>query len=110
MNKHYVKWALVVVVFVIILYTWISYFDIDKLQLFNTKDKNLSHPNILELNKNVVWSKIERRTRPKDNEIQDKWIVVTSVAPPTEQVKNLSKIKDWKLVVVADTKTPKNWE
>ncbi|XP_059144923.1 uncharacterized protein LOC131932067 [Physella acuta] len=39
----------------------------------------------------------------------DKWIVVTSIASPTEQVKYLAKMKDWRLVVVGDLKSPSVW-
>ncbi|RCN42612.1 hypothetical protein ANCCAN_11414 [Ancylostoma caninum] len=38
-----------------------------------------------------------------------KWIVVTTVQHPTEDIKRLSRIPGWTLVVVGDTKTPKNW-
>ena len=107
MNKSYAKWGLAVALIIIVIYTWISYFNIDK---FKWTSKDLSDFNSLELGKDVVWSKIEQRTKPKDEEVGEKWIVVTSVALPTEQVKNLSKIKGWKLIVVADTKTPTNWE
>ncbi|PIC25293.1 hypothetical protein B9Z55_018279 [Caenorhabditis nigoni] len=39
----------------------------------------------------------------------NKWIVVTSTNYPTDDVKRLATIPDWNLVVVADTKTPKDW-
>lgn len=46
----------------------------------------------------------------KDDGIRGKyWVVMTSINPPTETVKKLSLLKDWKTVVVADKKTPKNW-
>ncbi|KAL6728497.1 hypothetical protein Aduo_010267 [Ancylostoma duodenale] len=38
-----------------------------------------------------------------------KWIVVTTVQHPTEDIKRLSRIPGWTLVVVGDTKTPENW-
>ncbi|CAD6195933.1 unnamed protein product [Caenorhabditis auriculariae] len=38
-----------------------------------------------------------------------KWIVVTSVNPPTNDVIRLASFREWNLVVVGDTKTPKNW-
>ena len=53
--------------------------------------------------------KIEKKVKPPAGETYDKWIVVTSIASPTEQVQKLSKIQGWKLVVVADLKTPKDW-
>ncbi|CAB04496.7 Glycosyltransferase [Caenorhabditis elegans] len=40
----------------------------------------------------------------------NRWIVVTSVSPPTEDVKRLAAIEDWNLVVVGDTKTPLDWQ
>ncbi|EYC02166.1 hypothetical protein Y032_0101g3342 [Ancylostoma ceylanicum] len=42
-------------------------------------------------------------------ERSSKWIVVTTVQHPTEDIKRLSRIPGWTLVVVGDTKTPKNW-
>ncbi|CAB3403025.1 unnamed protein product [Caenorhabditis bovis] len=38
-----------------------------------------------------------------------KWIVVTSISSPTDDVKRLASFQDWNLVVVADTKTPNDW-
>ncbi|KAF8356879.1 hypothetical protein PRIPAC_91874 [Pristionchus pacificus] len=38
-----------------------------------------------------------------------KWIVVTSIAAPTDDVKRLASYADWTLVVVGDTKTPADW-
>ncbi|CAL2037410.1 unnamed protein product [Caenorhabditis brenneri] len=40
----------------------------------------------------------------------NKWIVVTSISSPTEDVKRLASFDDWNLVVVADTKTPIDWK
>ncbi|EPB71896.1 hypothetical protein ANCCEY_09021 [Ancylostoma ceylanicum] len=42
-------------------------------------------------------------------EKSSKWIVVTTVQEPTKDIKRLSRIPGWTLVVVGDTKTPKNW-
>ena len=38
-----------------------------------------------------------------------KAIVITSIFPPTEAVNEFSKLEEYKLVVVADKKTPQNW-
>lgn len=35
------------------------------------------------------------------NNTHDKWIVITSIAPPTEQIKAWAALKDWKVVVVS---------
>ena len=61
------------------------------------------------LENSVDWSKIKRRKRPRVEDIHHKWIVVTSIAAPTSDVKLLSKIPGWKLLVVGDKKTPKSW-
>lgn len=39
----------------------------------------------------------------------DKWIVVTTIQHPTDPVKKLASIPGWRLVVVGDKKTPKDW-
>ena len=41
-----------------------------------------------------------------------KWIVITSIQHPTiaVKIKKLSLLRDWHLVVVADKKTPIDWE
>ena len=63
----------------------------------------------LELSKHVDWQSVPRKRRPPQSEFHDKWIVLTTVNPPTEDVKKLSRIGGWKVVVVGDTKTPRNW-
>ncbi|CAH1780485.1 unnamed protein product [Owenia fusiformis] len=39
----------------------------------------------------------------------DKWIIVTSISYPTQDVKSLANLPEWQLLVVADTKTPPDW-
>ena len=39
----------------------------------------------------------------------DKWIVVTTIQPPTVQLEKLAKISGWHLLVIGDKKTPKDW-
>ena len=58
--------------------------------------------------KDINWNNITRREQT-DDVFNDRWIVLTTINPPTEQVKRLAAIKGWKVVVVGDTKTPKNW-
>ncbi|VDO18305.1 unnamed protein product [Heligmosomoides polygyrus] len=48
---------------------------------------------------------IELRNRSPSN----KWIVITTVNNPTDDIKRLAKIPGWSVVVVGDEKTPKNW-
>lgn len=41
--------------------------------------------------------------------MHDKWIVITSINYPTTDVKKLAKIPGWKIVMIGDTKSPKDW-
>lgn len=40
----------------------------------------------------------------------EKWIVVTTIHYPSNALKKLAALKDWRLVVVGDRKTPKDWQ
>lgn len=39
----------------------------------------------------------------------DKFIVITSIFPPTEAIEKFAKLKDWKVIVVGDKKTAADW-
>jgi len=39
----------------------------------------------------------------------EKWIVVTSINAPTPTIEKLATLKDWRVVLVGDTKTPQDW-
>ena len=39
----------------------------------------------------------------------DKFIVITSIFPPTEAIEKFAKLKDWKVILVGDLKTPAEW-
>ena len=39
-----------------------------------------------------------------------KWIVITSINPPTSQVQKICNVKGWNKVVVGDKKSPNDWE
>ena len=39
-----------------------------------------------------------------------KFIVCTSINPPTQAIKKFDNIKDWTLIVVGDLKTPTNYK
>ena len=43
-------------------------------------------------------------------DMHDKWLVVTTISEPTEDVKKLAKIEGWRLLVVGDKKTPEGWK
>ncbi|XP_044178096.1 probable glycosyltransferase STELLO1 [Acropora millepora] len=57
----------------------------------------------------IDWTKIPRKPAPKAEDMHDKWIVVTTISSPTEDVKKLAAMDGWKVVVVGDTKTPADW-
>ncbi len=38
-----------------------------------------------------------------------RFIVITTIQPPTAPIQQLSRLKDWTVVVVGDTKTPADW-
>lgn len=39
----------------------------------------------------------------------DKYIVITSIFPPTEAIEKFVKLKDWKVILVGDKKTAPDW-
>jgi STELLO glycosyltransferases len=39
----------------------------------------------------------------------DKWVIITTINYPTKAFDILSKLDDWSILVVADKKTPKDW-
>ncbi|HSX11403.1 MAG TPA: STELLO glycosyltransferase family protein [Chlamydiales bacterium] len=39
----------------------------------------------------------------------ERWIVVTTIQPPTPQLRKLAAMEGWRLVVVGDLKTPIDW-
>ena len=55
------------------------------------------------------WRTSALRERPPANELHEKWIVLTTINRPTEDVKKLADIDGWRVVVVGDTKTPPDW-
>ena len=38
-----------------------------------------------------------------------KFIVITSINPPTDAVREFAKWKDWTTIVIGDIKSPKEW-
>jgi len=57
----------------------------------------------------INWNEIPRRSSPPVEEMYEKWIVLTTINAPTDDVKTLADIEGWKVVVVGDTKTPADW-
>jgi len=53
---------------------------------------------------------IQPLPKPKDSDMHDRWIVVTSIFAPTEDIKLLAAIPGWKMVVVGDKKSPKEYK
>lgn len=65
-----------------------------------------------EYKENILWKdvKVRELSQEQIQETHDKWIVITTINPPTEDVKKLAKIPGWKVVVVGDTKSPPDWK
>ena len=97
------------IVLIVVFLSFKSYFQTaqivatQKNYLRDLKDQNLN------IKENIDWKKIPRKPSPRPEDMHDKWIVITTVSSPTEDVKKLSKIEGWKVVVVGDTKTPEDW-
>jgi len=109
-QKHtfYVK-----VIFLFFLASLIFYFDIfvnlsidfgkfPKIKLLNSENET-SQEERVKMEDTVV-------NMHKINCTQDKWIVLTTISLPTDDVKYIHDSSfDWCVVVVADKKTPVNW-
>ncbi|XP_068752945.1 uncharacterized protein [Montipora capricornis] len=97
------------IVLIVVFLSFKSYFQTAQIvatkknYLRDLKDQNLN------IKENIDWKKIPRKPSPRPEDMHDKWIVITTVSSPTEDVKKLSKIEGWKVVVVGDTKTPEDW-
>lgn len=57
----------------------------------------------------INWNEIPRKSPPPVEEMHEKWIVLTTINPPTDDVKKLADIEGWNVVMVGDTKTPADW-
>ena len=73
------------------------------------RSTNQTMKDAAKLIKDINWKEIARKPTPPANEMHDKWIVITTINSPTEDVKKLAGIEGWKVVVVGDTKTPADW-
>ena len=68
----------------------------------NWSDKNV----VKGISKTSIKEQSLKKLNTSNN---DKWIVVTTINEPTEQIGKLSKIKGFQLLVVGDKKTNQNW-
>ena len=58
----------------------------------------------------TFWSTNQSATQSTFKSMNiDKWIIVTSINKPTDQIQKLASIKEFQLLVVADRKTDPNW-
>lgn len=66
--------------------------------------KKLEHP--------IDWDRFVSGSlpKPKKEDMHEKWMVVTTISEPTEDVKKLAQVKGWKLLIVGDKKTPEPWQ
>ena len=47
--------------------------------------------------------------RPDPSKMHERWIIVTTIFAPNQDIKLLAKIPGWKLLVIGDLKTPSDW-
>jgi len=53
---------------------------------------------------------LQGKLRPSaEQPLFEQWIVVTSINPPTPAIKLLATLPSWRVVVIGDSKTPKDW-
>ena len=73
---------------------------------------NHNEPIHLRQLENLALNLEEVEPLPKldESEMHDRWIVVTSIFAPTEDIKLLAAIPGWKMVVVGDKKSPKEYK
>ena len=63
-----------------------------------------------KLTRSIDWNSLPPLPKPKKEDMHDKWMVVTTISAPTDDIKKLAKVEGWKLLVVGDKKTPKDWQ
>ena len=69
--------------------------------IFNSGQNDFTEP---------FWSTDQSDTKSAFKSMNiDKWIIVTSINKPTDQIIKLASVKDFQLLVVADRKTDPNW-
>lgn len=81
----------------------------------NAKNSNLDWHSVKTekmLKKAIYWDKFKASAlpTPEKKDMHEKWLVVTTISEPTEDVKKLAEVKGWKLLIVGDEKTPANWQ
>jgi hypothetical protein len=57
---------------------------------------------------NQNW-KIQKLNSYTSANVSERWIVITTIAYPTNALIALAAENGWRVVIVADTKTPKDW-
>lgn len=79
--------------------------------LATEQGENYRHIRKKELeNLELDFEEVQPLMKPALKDMHDKWIVVTSIFKPTDDLRILAAIPGWKMVVVGDTKTPKDWK
>ena len=69
--------------------------------IFNSGQNDFTEP---------FWSTDQSDTKSAFKSMNiDKWIIVTSINKPTDQIRKLASIKEFQLLVVADRKTDPKW-
>ncbi|CAB3401894.1 unnamed protein product [Caenorhabditis bovis] len=68
-----------------------------------------SLPRVTKYGSESLIERVSMLENVSEVKIGGKWIVVTSISTPTDNIKRLASFNDWNLVVVGDSKTPADW-
>lgn len=100
--------ALAIVIQTFLLFFWYGLHNHHKTCLPQSKDSDRSsNADLARLSEEIDWSTVKKK--PQVTELHDKWVVITTINLPTDDVKMLASMEGWKVVVVGDTKTPPSW-
>lgn len=93
---------------IFLLFSWYGIHNHHKACLPELELRDISsNPVLARLSEDIKWSTVKQK--PPVTELHDKWVVVTTINMPTDDVKMLASMHGWKVVVVGDTKTPLSW-
>lgn len=72
--------------------------------------QNFSYNNLYEnISTNEIQNKLGVPQKNVNRTRAEKWIIVTTINEPTEQIKRLAAIRDFQLLVIGDKKTKQHW-
>ncbi|CAF4062170.1 unnamed protein product, partial [Rotaria sp. Silwood1] len=64
---------------------------------------------VYQHNSNLHYSSVEIKANYTCSVQGDKWIIITTIAYPTQAIERFLSLREWNLMIVGDRKTPKDW-